>query len=194
MLHPLTKSYFKRFYFPTRTINYSDKLTEEELQTSLLAIGVSGSQQLLTYRNAYFKEAQKSLKVRTAAITQSEVGGLSRTKRANSRERSAATNFSKLEETIRETEQRRVTLQQQLKGTQQGLLQVAEQQRHFPLYEEWQSLPEETENVVLVKEDQVQLEETFQEYMYLDKERQRLTKELSLQSEALDVPEGYAFT
>ena len=29
--------------------------------------------------------------------------------------------------------------------------------------------------------------------MYLDKERQRLTKELSLQSEALDVPEGYAF-
>ena len=34
------------FYFPTRTINYSDKLTEEELQTSLLAIGVSGSQQL----------------------------------------------------------------------------------------------------------------------------------------------------
>ena len=22
MLHPLTKSYFKRFYFPTRTINY----------------------------------------------------------------------------------------------------------------------------------------------------------------------------
>ena len=28
--------------------------------------------------------------------------------------------------------------------------------------------------------------------MYLDKERQRLTKELSLQSEALDVPEGYA--
>ena len=64
----------------------------------------------------------------------------------------------------------------------------------FPLYEEWQSLPEETENVVLGKEDQVQLEETFQEYMYLDKERQRLTKELSLQSEALDVPEGYAFT
>lgn len=61
------------------------------------------------------------------------------------------------------------------------------------MYEEWQSLPEETENVVLGKEDQVQLEETFQEYMYLDKERQRLTKELSLQSEALDVPEGYAF-
>ncbi|TKP99025.1 hypothetical protein DVY91_14795, partial [Enterococcus faecalis] len=54
-------------------------------------------------------------------------------------------------------------------------------------------LPEETENVVLVKEDQVQLEEPFQEYMYLDKERQRLTKELSLQSAALDVPEGYAF-
>lgn len=101
--------------------------------------------------------------------------------------------FQQLEETIRETEQQRVTLQQQLKETQQGLLQVAEQQRHFPLYEEWQSLPEETENVVLVKEDQVQLEETFQEYMYLDKERQRLTKELSLQSEALDVPEGYAF-
>lgn len=88
--------------------------------------------------------------------------------------------FQQLEETIRETEQQRVTLQQQLKETQQDLLQVAEQQRHFPLYEEWQSLPEETENVVLVKEDQVQLEETFQEYMYLDKERQRLTKELSL--------------
>ena len=50
-----------------------------------------------------------------------------------------------------------MTLQQQLKETQQGLLQVAEQQRHFPLYEEWQSPPEETENVVLVKEDQVQL-------------------------------------
>ena len=61
------------------------------------------------------------------------------------------------------------------------------------MYEEWQSLPEETENVVLVKEDQVQLEETFQEYMYLDKERQRLTKELSLQSEALDVPERVCF-
>ena len=59
--------------------------------------------------------------------------------------------FQQLEETIRETEQQRVTLQQQLKETQQDLLQVAEQQRHFPLYEEWQSLPEETENVVLVK-------------------------------------------
>ena len=41
--------------------------------------------------------------------------------------------FQQLEETIRETEQQRVTLQQQLKETQQDLLQVAEQQRHFPL-------------------------------------------------------------
>ena len=169
-------------------------MTEEELQTSLLAIGVSGSQQLLTYRNAYFKEAQKIFKGKgQQPLLNQKLAAYQELKEQIQEKEAQQQTFQQLEETIRETEQQRVTLQQQLKETQQGLLQVAEQQRHFPLYEEWQSLPEETENVVLVKEDQVQLEETFQEYMYLDKERQRLTKELSLQSEALDVPEGYAF-
>ena len=37
------------FTFQQEQLITSDKLTEEELQTSLLAIGVSGSQQLLTY-------------------------------------------------------------------------------------------------------------------------------------------------
>ena len=63
MLHPLTKKLFQEvFTFQQEQLITSDKLTEEELQTSLLAIGVSGSQQLLTYRNAYFKEAQKIFK------------------------------------------------------------------------------------------------------------------------------------
>lgn len=62
MLHPLTKKLFQEvFTFQQEQLITSDKLTEEELQTSLLAIGVSGSQQLLTYRNTYFKEAQKNL-------------------------------------------------------------------------------------------------------------------------------------
>lgn len=50
MLHPLTKKLFQEvFTFQQEQLITSDKLTEEELQTSLLAIGVSGSQQLLTY-------------------------------------------------------------------------------------------------------------------------------------------------
>lgn len=195
MLHPLTKKLFQEvFTFQQEQLITSDKLTEEELQTSLLAIGVSGSQQLLTYRNTYFKEAQKIFKGKgQQPLLNQKLAAYQELKEQIQEKEAQQQTFQQLEETIRETEQQRVTLQQQLKETQQDLLQVAEQQRHFPLYEEWQSLPEETENVVLVKEDQVQLEETFQEYMYLDKERQRLTKELSLQSEALDVPEGYAF-
>ncbi len=56
MLHPLTKKLFQEVFllFQQEQLITSDKLTEEELQTSLLAIGVSGSQQLLTYRNTYF--------------------------------------------------------------------------------------------------------------------------------------------
>ena len=87
-----------------------------------------------------------------------------------------------------------MTLQQQLKETQQDLLQVAEQQRHFPLYEEWQSLPEETENVVFSKRRPSSIRRNLSRIYVPRQERQRLTKELSLQSEALDVPEGYAFT
>lgn len=140
------------FTFQQEQLITSDKLTEEELQTSLLAIGVSGSQQLLTYRNAYFKEAQKIFKGKgQQPLLNQKLAAYQELKEQIQEKEAQQQTFQQLEETIRETEQQRVTLQQQLKETQQGLLQVAEQQRHFPLYEEWQSLPEETENVVLVK-------------------------------------------
>lgn len=63
MLHPLTKELFQSvFTFQAEQLNDLNKLQEEELQTLLLSLGISGSKQLLAARERYTKQAQSLYK------------------------------------------------------------------------------------------------------------------------------------
>jgi uncharacterized protein YhaN len=182
MLHPLTKKLFQEiFTFQQEQFTLIDKLDEEKLQTSMLAIGVTGSQDLLTYRAGYFKNAQELFKGKgTQPPLNQELAAYKKLQLQITAKEQQQQMYQNTLQQLKTIQRQLAELRTHLKNDQNQQLKVKEQQRNFSLYEELQALeiPKDIHDVS--DEEQAQLENAFQEYTYLTEELQRLNQEIQL--------------
>lgn len=195
MLHPLTKELFQSvFSIQQEQLGQLDKLTEEELQTSLLSLGLSGSQQLLVRREEYFKTAQTIYKGKGSQppLNQKLAQYQELQQKINDKEQQERP-FQEIGISLANTEKQiseQYALIQQIKNQ---LSLVEKQVMNLPLYEELQSIDQLSEAPVIKKEDQDKLLSLYQQHRFLNEELIRLNQSLAVQSEHGDRQEEYQF-
>lgn len=195
LLHPLTKELFQSvFTFQQEQLSQLDKLTEEQLQTALLSLGVSGSQQLLVHRDQYFKDAQSLYKRKGTQPP------LNQTLKA----------YHYLQQQIHEKEQQEYSFQQLLIEIEQVQQTMAEnknrlltlkdqlekidtQIRHLPLLEELTTLDSVAELPTITHQEQEELQDAYQQYRFLADERIRLNQVQAHAATELGSVEEYQF-
>lgn len=198
IIHPLTKELAQSVYtFQQEQLSELEKLAEEELQKALLSLGVSGSHQLLTTREEYYKKAQKIYKGKGSQppLNQKLIA------------------FQELQQKIQAKEQQQQTFQwvtTELSTIQEEMIQLQgairwdkeqqhlneQRQMNFSLYEELQQLnPEQAApNRVSIKANvQEQLQVAYQQNQFFKEELARLNYEIALQSETNEHTELFNF-
>lgn len=195
LLHPLSKELFQSvFSIQQEQLGQLDKLTEEELQTSLLSLGLSGSQQLLVRRDEYFKMSQTVYKGKGSQppLNQKLMQYQELQQRINDKEQQERP-FQEIVTSLANTEQQiseQYLLIQQIKDE---LTLVEKQVMNLPLYEELQSIDELSEAPVINLEDQEKLLSLYQQHRFLYEELIRLNQNLAVQSDHGDQQEEYQF-
>ncbi|WP_086314451.1 hypothetical protein A5821_002022 [Enterococcus sp. 7F3_DIV0205] len=195
MLHPLTKELFQSvFTFQQEQLSQLEKLSEEELQTSLLSLGLSGSQQLLVSREDYFKRAQVVYKGKGSQPPLNQ--------KLNA--------YQLLQQKINEKEQQERPFQQliaELAGTERSIAEkrqkaqelktqlalVEKQVMNLPLYEELQSIEHTKTDTVLTPDEKETLLSIYQQHRFLSEELTRLNQNIAAQSETEAQTEDYQF-
>ncbi|OJG74850.1 hypothetical protein RV12_GL002267 [Enterococcus quebecensis] len=195
MIYPLTKELFQSvFTFQQEQLSQLEKLSEEELQTSLLSLGLSGSQQLLLSREDYFKTAQTIYKGKGSQppLNQKLNAYQSLQQRINEKEQQERP-FQQLLADLSDTERQITEKQQTIQETKQHLALVEKQVMNLPLYEELQTINQSKEKPVLGREDQESLLSIYQQHRFLNEELTRLNQSIATQSETEDQSEDYQF-
>ncbi|MCB5953695.1 ATP-binding protein [Enterococcus sp. CWB-B31] len=197
VLHPLTKELFQSvFTFQQEQLSQLGNLEEEELQTALLALGISGSDQLLKTREAYFKQAQEIYK----------------SKGARPPLNSLLTAYQKLSEKIRNKEQEEQTFGSvvaQLKQTSEAIaeqrLRVSERKEqlslvekqliNYPLFEELQKLQKQIHpnKITVEPQESEHLLALYQEHKFLKQETERLNRTLQESFDGEELLPEYLF-
>lgn len=195
LLHPLTKELFHSvFTFQQEQLSQLDKLTEEELQTALLSLGVSGSQQLFSQREQYFKEAQVLYKRKGSQplLNQTLQNYRSLQQQIHEKERQEQA-FQQLLIETEQVQQAITETKDQLVTTKEQLEKIDIQIRHLPLLEE-QTLLESVEALpAMTQQEQEELQAAYQQYRFLNEERIRLDQAQTSTEIAQDVLEEYQF-
>lgn len=198
IIHPLTKELAQSVYtFQQEQLSELEKLGEEELQKSLLSLGVSGSHQLLASREEYFKKAQTIYKGKGSQPPLNQ----------------KLLEFQELQKKIYAKEKQEQSYQQlvaQLSNLQEAIIQLQDtvqsdkeqqyindkRQMNFPLYEELQQLdPYQVvaEKILVTPKDQEQLQAVYQQNQFLNEELARLSYEIATQSETTEQTELFNF-
>ena len=195
MLHPLTKELFQSvFTFQQEQLSQLDKLTEEELQTSLLSLGLSGSQQLLLSRENYFKNAQTLYKGKGSQppLNQKLNEYQKLQKQINEKELQEQP-FQKLITELKELEALITEKRQSSQEFKRQLSLVEKQVMNLPLYEELQAIEQFQTTTVLSQQEQDELLSVYQQYRFLSEELIRLNQSLATNSETEYATEDYQF-
>ncbi|MGX7201975.1 hypothetical protein BCR22_05375 [Enterococcus plantarum] len=195
MIHPLTKELFQSvFTFQQEQLSQLEKLNEEELQTSLLSLGLSGSQQLLLSREDYFKSAQTIYKGKGSQppLNQKLHAYQKLQQRINDKEQQERP-FQQLNVELSDTEHQIATQRQAAQEIKNQLALVEKQVMNLPLYEELQSIEQVKTTVLLKPEEQEELLAIYQQHRFLSEELTRLNQEIAAQSETEDHNEDYQF-
>ncbi|MBO0421297.1 ATP-binding protein [Enterococcus plantarum] len=195
MIHPLTKELFQSvFTFQQEQLSQLEKLNEEELQTSLLSLGLSGSQQLLLSREDYFKSAQTIYKGKGSQppLNQKLHAYQKLQQRINDKEQQERP-FQQLNVELSDTEHQIATQRQAAQEIKNQLALVEKQVMNLPLYEELQSIEQAKITVLLKPEEQEELLAIYQQHRFLSEELTRLNQEIAAQSETEDHNEDYQF-
>ncbi|MGC6770467.1 AAA family ATPase [Enterococcus sp. LJL51] len=180
ILHPLTKELFQSvFTFQQEQLTQLERLEEENLQTALLALGISGSDQLLKTREEYFKAAQDIYKLKGSRPQLNErlkaYQELSEKIRAKENEEEQFTAvLTDLAARKEQIENKRLTL-----GKQKEALALAEKQLlNYPLFEEWLQLQQKSgdTSMFIDENEQQQLLSLYQEHKFLQEELERLNR------------------
>jgi len=195
MLHPLTKKLFQEiFTFQQEQFTAVDKLNEEELQTSLLAIGVAGSQELLNYRKHYFKDAQRIFKGKgTQPPLNQQLIAYQKLQRQIAEKEQQQQIYQATIQQLITIRQQLAALRGRLKKLRNQQLKVKEQERNFVFYEELQALPPQTEVLNLPEGDQAQLEAGYQEFTYVTEELNKVNQDLKLPRAKMTGADLYPF-
>ncbi|MBO0468157.1 AAA family ATPase [Enterococcus plantarum] len=195
MIHPLTKELFQSvFTFQQEQLSQLEKLNEEELQTSLLSLGLSGSQQLLLSREDYFKSAQTIYKGKGSQppLNQKLHAYQKLQQRINDKEQQERP-FQQLNVELSDTEHQIATQRQAAQEIKNQLALVEKQVMNLPLYEELQSIEQAKTTALLKPEEQEELLAIYQQHRFLSEELTRLNQEIAAQSETEDHNEDYQF-
>lgn len=195
MIHPLTKELFQSvFTFQQEQLSQLEKLNEEALQTSLLSLGLSGSQQLLVSREAYFKDAQTIYKGKGSQplLNQKLNAYQSLQQRVNDKEQQERP-FQQLLAELDSTEQLVTKERETAQEIKSQLALIEKQVMNLPLYEELQSLEQSKTLTVLSREEQENLLSIYQQHRFLNEELTRLNQSIAAQSETEDQTDDYQF-
>ncbi|MFD2307020.1 ATP-binding protein [Enterococcus termitis] len=195
MIHPLTKELFQAvFSIQQEQLTQLEKLTEEELQTSLLSLGLSGSQQLLVRRDEYFKTAQTLYKGKGTQppLNQKLTMYQELQQKINDKEQQERP-FQEVIASLAETEQQLSKQHLLVQQTKEQLAFVEKQVMNLPLYEELQSIDQIGEAPVIKLEDQEKLLSFYQQHRFLSEELTRLNQNLGVQGEHEEQQEDYQF-
>ncbi|MBP2099392.1 ATP-binding protein [Enterococcus rivorum] len=198
IVHPLTKELAQSVYtFQQEQLNELNKLGEEELQKSLLSLGVSGSHQLLTSREEYFKKAQMLYKGKGSQppLNQKLIAFQELQKKIDTKE--------KQEQSFQEVITKLSSLQKEIAQLQGSIHSDKElqhlnekRQMNFPLYEELQQLNVDQsvgEKGSINSKDQKELQAAYQQNQFLNEELARLSYEIAVQSETSEQTELFNF-
>lgn len=195
MIHPLTKELFQSvFTFQQEQLSQLEKLNEEALQTSLLSLGLSGSQQLLVSREAYFKDALTIYKGKGSQplLNQKLNAYQSLQQRVNDKEQQERP-FQQLLAELDSTEQLVTKERETAQEIKSQLALIEKQVMNLPLYEELQSIEQSKTLTVLSREEQENLLSIYQQHRFLNEELTRLNQSIAAQSKTEDQTDDYQF-
>ncbi|WP_423374567.1 AAA family ATPase [Melissococcus plutonius] len=169
ILYPLTKELFQEvFTFQQEQLNELGKLTEEQLQTSLLALGISGSQNLLIKKAEYLKTAQMIYRGKgiQPPLNQQLKNYQQLQEKINQQEEQQY-SFQQITKNIKEKQTLIQNNQQLITKKKQELAKVESKKQNFAIYKELQTLKSLDEPITINKQDWHQLEEGYQKYQFL---------------------------
>ena len=197
ILHPLTKELFQRvFTFQQEQLSLLNQMDEENLQQALLSLGVSGSQQILTKREIYLKNAQALYKGKGSQPPLNQkltayhllIQKISEKEQQEQKFQEITKNLATTQATI---EQQQLKIQEM----KEQLLLVEKQVMNLSLYEELQQI-EQSDSIVSVEansEEKQQLSDLYQQHRFLNQEILHLNQEIAEQNNTNDLPENYLF-
>lgn len=180
ILHPLTKELFQTvFTFQQEQLTQLDKLDEEELQTSLLALGISGSDQMLKTREEYGKSAQEIYKSKgSRPMLNIKLEEYQQLMEKISHKEKEEQQFNHILAELYETEQAMIEQRAVVLQMKQQLEKVEKQLLNYPLFEEWTELNKKQvdTSVVVDAGEKEQLLSLYQEYKFLKEEQERVNR------------------
>lgn len=197
ILHPLTQELFQTvFTFQQEQLTQLERLNEEELQTSLLALGISGSDQMLKTRDVYSKNAQEIYKSKGSRpllnvkleAHQKLMTTIQQKEKEEQQFNTILADLTKTEQAI--IEQRALVVQQKLR-----LEAIEKQLLNYPMFEEWRQLQEKQVGTAIVVEEneKEQLLSLYQEYKFLKEEQERLNRAIQSSVANHDRSDEYLF-
>lgn len=195
MIYPLTRELFQSvFTFQQEQLSHLEKLNEEELQTSLLSLGLSGSQQLLSSREDYFKNAQTIYKGKgSQPPLNQKLNAYQRLQQRINEKEQQERPFQQLIAELADTKQLISEKRQASQETKNQLVLVEKQVMNLPLYEELQSIEQSKTTARIKPKVQEELLSIYQQHRFLSEELTRLNQSIAAQSETEDQTEDYQF-
>lgn len=198
MLHPLTKELFQSvFTFQAEQLNDLNKLQEDELQTLLLSLGISGSQQLLAARERYTKKAQNIYKGKGTQppLNQKLLEFEALEQKINDKKQQenqfsgVLDQLSMIEQELKKKQQERNQLKEKVHISEQQVMNI-------PLYEELQRINDHASELDKYAIEAVQHKELlaiYQKYQFLSEEMSRLTHQLIKDSDNSNESQLYQY-
>lgn len=184
LLKPLTRELFQEvFTFQQEQLHDLGHLTEEGLETSLLALGLAGSQKLLLSRERNYQQAQGIYKGKGSQppLNQKLLEWQALSERVQEKEQQED-QFQQVAKHLQETQKELQQTETQLEASKQQQLHLEKIAMNLPLYEEYQALLEEVPLPAVSEEMLDNLQQSYQEYQFLSGEAERLDQELEKQS------------
>lgn len=197
ILHPLTKELFQTvFTFQQEQLTQLEKLDEEELQTSLLALGISGSDQMLKVREEYGKRAQEIYKSKgSRPMLNVKLEERQQLMEKIYHKEKEEQQFNHILTELSETEQAMIEQRTVVIQMKQQLETVEKQLLNYPLFEEWTDLNKQqtVTSVVVDAREKEQLLSLYQEYKFLKEEQERLNRTIQSNVSGHDRSAEYLF-
>ncbi|GMA53200.1 hypothetical protein GCM10025857_45570 [Alicyclobacillus contaminans] len=180
ILAPLNKSVFQEvFTFQQEQLSQIDHLQEEELQSSLISLGITGSQQLMEKIQSYQKENQRLFKPRAKKLTlNQQLKKWQQLRETIQQQEAEEKNVQKAYQQISNFDQKLHSLSTEQKKLQTEEKDLNQKKSHWSLYEEWNELRAMKKSEVTEQEEK-ELREFYHEYQNLTEKIQKKEDELA---------------
>ncbi|MCF1584954.1 AAA family ATPase [Tetragenococcus koreensis] len=180
ILAPLNKVVFQDvFTFQQEQLTQIDRLEEKELQTSLISLGITGSQQLMEKIQTYQKENQQLFKPRAKKLTlNQQLRSWQDLKETIQQQEAEEENVQKAYQKIADFDQELQDLSEEQKKLQTEEKSLNQKKSHWSLYEEWLEL-RAMEKSRVSEEEQKELRHFYHEYQNLTEKIQKKEDELA---------------